>query len=85
MNHRPAHQEGEVRRSVGQGGARRLADPLRPRFFLWGVLPVRTLVHVVVLPLPWRPTNMITFLAPFLGLNASTPGSTRLHSSANTA
>ena len=35
-----------------------------------------TLLHVVVFPLPCRPTNMITFCFPLLGFHCLTPGST---------
>lgn len=35
-----------------------------------------TLEHVVVFPLPWRPTNMITLFFPLVGVQALTPGST---------
>jgi hypothetical protein len=43
------------------------------------------LVHVVVLPLPCRPTNMIMLALPFLGVCGFTPGSTSLTNSWNTA
>ena len=35
-----------------------------------------TLLHVVVFPLPCRPTNMMTFCFPLLGFHCLTPGST---------
>jgi len=34
-----------------------------------------TLVQVVVLPLPWSPTNMMMLFWPFTGCHAFTPGS----------
>ena len=36
---------------------------------------INTFVQVVVFPLPWRPTNIITFCLPLLGCHACTPGS----------
>ena len=41
----------------------------------------RTLVQVVVLPDPCRPTNMITLDRPFFGANGVMPGSTNLSNS----
>lgn len=35
-----------------------------------------TLEQVVVFPLPWRPTNMMTLFLPLVGVQAFTPGST---------
>lgn len=36
---------------------------------------MHTFVQVVVFPLPWRPTNMMTFFLPLVGCQAFTPGS----------
>ena len=43
-----------------------------------------TFVHVVVLPLPCRPTNIMTLFLPLLGCQTCTPGSIKVQSSLNT-
>ena len=46
---------------------------------------LHTFVHVVVFPLPCKPTNMMILFFPFVGCHAGTPGSMSRHNSLNTA
>jgi len=47
----------------------------KKRMVCFWQISVNTLVHVVVLPLPWRPTNMMMLFCPLTGCHAFTPGS----------
>ena len=39
----------------------------------YNIKDLLTLVHVVVFPLPCRPTNIITLFLPFVGVHGFTP------------